>query len=418
MATRKRIALITYGTRGDIEPFVALGIRLLREGYAVRLIAPSIAAPFIPEGTMEFVGLPGDPGAIAEALAREAGLSWPRMVRVMSQLVLRVGEASLRTILEACRDIDGVIHTFLMTDAGRMMALRNRVPDISAQFFPVFSTTGSFPAPTFPDWPLGPGYRRATHWLTEQVFRFGGRLLYRWIRRTHPDLPAPTDWPFRAGVEGACPLLYAFSSHVVPRPGDWPSTAQITGYWFAEIPAAWTPPEGLVRFLAAGPIPVYIGFGSYGPHRSGELARICAEAVDRSRLRAVLALPGLESGAGNLANNVYRVEVVPHEWLFPRMGAVVHHGGAGTTGSGLKAGVPNVIVPITADQAFWGRRVEKLGVGSRPIPLRRLTSAGLAHSLERVVGDSAMTARAAALGEAIRSEDGVGQAVELIRTIL
>ena len=411
----KRIAILTYGTRGDIEPFVALGQGLLHAGYAVRLIAPAMAAAFVPEGTMEFVGLEGDPGELAEELAREAGLSWPRMVRVMSKFVLQVGESALRAILEACRDIDGVIHSFLMTDAGHMLAQQRGVPDLSAQFFPVFSTTGSFPAPTFPDWRLGPGYRRATHWLTEQVFRVGGRLLYGRIRRAHRDLPSPTEWPFHPGGQGSCPILYAFSSYVVPRPMDWPETAHITGYWFLEPQRAWKPPEGLVRFLAGGPPPVYIGFGSYGPHRSQELAQICSEAVERCGLRAVVAAPGLGSKAGGVSSHMFPVEAAPHGWLFPQMGAVVHHGGAGTTAAGLRAGVPNIIVPFTADQAFWGRRVERLGVGPKPISLRRLTPIELANALDLAMGDPIMRARSAALGEAIRSEDGVGRAVELIR---
>jgi UDP:flavonoid glycosyltransferase YjiC (YdhE family) len=157
-----------------------------------------------------------------------------------------------------------------------------------------------------------------------------------------------------------------------------------------------------------------MGFGSMAPHRAQELASICTEAVARCNLRAVIAIPGLRGEA----EQVFPIESVSHGWLFPQMKAVVHHGGAGTTAAGLKAGVPNIIVPFTADQAFWGRRVEKLGVGPKPISLRNLTPDVLASALDRAATDPVMRARSVSLGEAIRSEDGVGGAVGLIQSVM
>jgi UDP:flavonoid glycosyltransferase YjiC (YdhE family) len=205
---------------------------------------------------------------------------------------------------------------------------------------------------------------------------------------------------------------------VVPPSVDWGQDVHVTGYWFLPPDADWQPPEDLEAFLAAGPPPVYVGFGSAVTGDAGQLTQVVLAALARTGQRAVLGV-GWEALSGDaLPEQVHAAGSIPHSWLFPRMAAVVHHGGAGTTGAGLRAGVPNVIVPFTSDQPFWGRRVFQLGVGPRPIPRRALSANRLSDAISTAVTDERMRTRARALGEALRREDGIAQAIDLIDRVV
>jgi UDP:flavonoid glycosyltransferase YjiC (YdhE family) len=213
------------------------------------------------------------------------------------------------------------------------------------------------------------------------------------------------------------PVLYGFSPSVLPPPPDWSSEVHVTGYWFLDPPEDWTPPSRLVAFLEAGPPPLYIGFGSMGSRDPQKTSQLVLEALAPAKQRAVIlsGWGGLETA--DLPAHAIAVDSVPFSWLFPRCAAVVHHGGAGTTAAGLRAGVPSVVIPFFGDQPFWGRHVAELGVGPAPIPRRKLTAERLARTIEIAVGDAGMRRRAAELGTAIRAEDGVAQAVALVTAL-
>jgi UDP:flavonoid glycosyltransferase YjiC (YdhE family) len=211
------------------------------------------------------------------------------------------------------------------------------------------------------------------------------------------------------------PWLYGFSTHVLPRPADWDETQHVTGYWFLDAPPGWSPDPDLLGFLDSGPPPVYVGFGSMSFMDPGGQTQLALRALELSGQRGVVL-----TSSDNLARqaappNVLVVDNVPHSWLFPRMAAVVHHGGAGTTGAGLRAGVPSVITPYAPnDQPAWAERVATLGVGLRLPGFKQLSAEKLAQAIDTAVNDAALRARAAALGEKIRAEDGVARAVEII----
>jgi sterol 3beta-glucosyltransferase len=210
------------------------------------------------------------------------------------------------------------------------------------------------------------------------------------------------------------PVLHGHSEAVLPRPDDWPQTAHVTGYWFLDVDVDWTPPAELAAFLGADPPPVYVGFGSMSGRDPERLARTVVEALQIAGLRGIIATGwgGLE--AGDLPETIFAIDEAPHAWLFPRMAAVVHHGGAGTTAAGLRAGKPTIVVPFFADQPFWGSRVHGIGAGPKPIPRRRLTAQSLAAAMREATGSQDMIAAASQIGERIRSEDGVANAVSLI----
>jgi sterol 3beta-glucosyltransferase len=213
-------------------------------------------------------------------------------------------------------------------------------------------------------------------------------------------------------------ILFAFSRHVIPPPADWSGIAEVTGYWPLAAREGWDPPIDLERFLAAGPPPIYIGLGSGGEAAGAAWIDAAREALAECGLRGILDLGSGKVTPEDLPATMCAVRDIPHAWLFPRVAAVVHHGGAGTTGAGLTAGRPTVVVPTTSDQPFWGRRVHALGVGPQPIPVRRLTARDLARAISMAATDAAMKWQADDLGKRIRSEDGIGAAVERIAQLL
>jgi sterol 3beta-glucosyltransferase len=334
------------------------------------------------------------------------------MVTVMSKHIVPVAIDVSERVRTACEGTDVVIHSFLLTQAGYEAAQELRVPDVSAQLFPVFSSTGEFPSPVFPELPLGALYRRASHELTTQTFRRGGQLLYWWVRRSNPHLPGLTGWPFERRNERRSLSLYAFSPSVVPQPADWPSEAHVTGYWFLQEPARWQPPAELARFLADGPKPVCITLGSSTGADASRIWNLASEALSQSGQRGLIVGRGFH--AQNRPGQLLGVDYVPYHWLFPRVRCVVHHGGAGTTGKALRAGVPSIVVPFTSDQPFWGRRVHALGAGPRPIPSQKLSLRVLVEAIGTVVASREMQSRARQLGERIRAEDGVSTAVRIL----
>jgi sterol 3beta-glucosyltransferase len=316
-------------------------------------------------------------------------------------------------VREACRGSDLIVHSFLMTLAGHAIARERGIPDVSAQLFPVFAPTRTFPSLMFPALPLGGGYNRLTHALSHQLFWQSSRAAYHVLRR-QPVLPARIDWPFRSSDRQPTPILYGFSPHVVPPPPDWSPRAVVSGYWFLDTGANWQPPAELAEFLAAGPPPVCIGFGSTVTREGAKLARVALEALKRAGRRGLFLTGWGSSGGIDLPEYACAIEAAPHDWLFPRMAAVVHHGGAGTTAAALRAGVPTVVTPFTTDQPFWASRVHTLGVGPQPIYGKRLTAENLAAAIEAATSDEALRRRAAVLGARIRAEDGVARAVEAL----
>lgn len=411
---KRRIVILTYGSRGDVEPFVALGIGLRNAGHAVRLAGPAPFAPFVEAYGLEFDPIEGNPDELVQAFADSAGLSWPRMVANMIQHVLPLAQAAFRTVEMAVRDADLIVHSFLMTDAGHTLARFRGVPDVSAQFFPVFLPTSAFSAVALPDLPLGGVYRRATHVLNTAMFRYGARLLYRRVRASTPDLPDLAPWPFRNPVGAGTPILFAYSSHVLPRPPEWPAYAHISGYWQLPSRPGWVPPDALVRFLESGPPPVYFGPGSM---RSRNLRNLLCTVIASARVcrqRVFLGVSSEVLGEELKGADVFAMEGVPHAWLFPRMRYILHHGGAGTTGAAAAAGVPSTAIPFSADQAFWARQIHRLGVGPAASPARHLNRGRLEAILSDVLANPAYQRRAEILGENIRKEDGVASAIRVI----
>lgn len=420
-----RLVIATAGSRGDVQPYLALGRGLARAGFAVTLATHREFRAMVEAQGLGFHAVEGDPRALLQSDAGqrwlESGKNLLAFIRELRRLAEPHVDAMLADYAAAVAEADVVLCGALGIPAWQA-AERRGIPAAMAMLQPL-TPTSAFPAMgTPPRLALGGWTNRLTHHLAEQLLwqPIRGRV-NRWRREA---LGLPDEWRRGPGArmrrEGV-PVLYGFSRHVVPPPRDWPPFVHVTGWWTLEAPAGWAPPAPLARFLADGPPPVYVGFGSMTPRDAQALTRTVLEGVERAGARVVLlrGWGGLgDTGGGALPAWAHVVDEVPHAWLFPRMAAVVHHGGAGTTGAALRSGAPSIVVPLFADQPFWGERVRALGVGPAPIMRTNLTAPRLADALRQALGDAAMRERAARLGALLREEDGVGAAVSVVERLV
>ena len=402
-----RIAIVSNDTRGGIQPYVALGLGLRAAGHEVRAVAPSDLAAMFSE-----VGIPVAPlsGSIEAVLHASKGAAERGMIASMRlagrELPTRI-QAWTRETLEACEGVDVVTGGVGGMVVGLSVAEKLGKPFIETHLQPLGAPTDAYPGvllPGVPRW-LGGWGKRLSHRLTEMAvwMPFEGAMA-----SAREKVLGLSGRPTAADGQ---PVLYGFSRHVVPVQPGGERPRHVTGYWTLPAGPTWSPPPALEAFLARGGPVVSLGFGSMASADPEALTALVLGAVRKAGVRAVLL-----AGWGGLTSlpdesDVFSAEAVPHDWLFPRVAAVVHHGGAGTTGAALRAGVPAIVVPFTMDQPFWGSRVAALGVGPTPIPRKRLTEARLADALRQTLADEGMKARAAELGERIRAEDGIAAAV-------
>jgi sterol 3beta-glucosyltransferase len=331
----------------------------------------------------------------------------------MRTLLAPVVREMVQDLYDACRDGDALICLGVFGAFGHSIAQALRLPLLLVEPTPLLPTR-AFPAA---GWPLQTDLGGLHNRLSGVAML---NIIWQWYRpfvndfRRRLSLPAYSAARFIRDLRATL-LLGAYSPHVIPPPGDWPATAHIVGYFWLDAPEAWQPPAALQAFLEAGPPPVYVGFGSMAGQDPERMGRLVVDALHQRGQRGVLATGWGGLRAERLPPDVFVLDAAPHTWLFPRMAAVVHHGGAGTTAAALHAGVPAVIVPFIVDQPFWGARVQALRVGPNPIPMKRLTAGRLAAAIHHAATDAGMRQRAQSLGATLRDEDGLGCAVALIR---
>ncbi len=416
------VTIHTLGSRGDIQPFIPLGLGLQRTGYQVRFATFEVFRPFIEENGLEFYPIYGNPH---DTMTSQAGQAWLRAgqnaianaTQMWRALTRADNTPAFNDALDACRGSDAVIYSFMGATAYHV-AEKLELPSIFTLIQP-FTRSRLMPSMIMPELPFGGGYNLLTHRISEvTIWTIVKRMINSWRVDTLGLPPIPWQGPFNHMYENHMPYLYGFSPSVLPRPADWPDWHHISGYWFLDRDPSWQPPRDLVRFLESGPKPISIGFGSMTGKDAEMLLALAVQALGEIGQRAVLLGGWADVGSLQLPETVFQIDAVPHDWLFPRVAAVVHHGGSGTTAAGLRAGVPSVVVPFFGDQPFWGRRVQALGVGPRPVQRKTLTVSKLAEAIKLAVGDQDMQQEAAALGERIRAEDGVGSAVAFIRKYL
>ena len=420
-----KISLITLGTRGDLQPFAALALGLQGAGYDVQVVSARNDAAWVRGLGLAHHALNVDieqimNGPAAQEMARSDNpLTFIRSHLRGTAALKHTMLAVLEEVWAACQGADALIYHPGMAN-GYFMARQLGIPGIMASPFPI-AATPDYPAILFYGGPrLGRWYNRATHFVFERAFWLISRAAVKAFWAARPGQQAVTLTPATTlQAASGMPLLGAYSEVLFPRPAAWPDNVAVTGAWTLADEPGWVPPAGLVAFLAAGPPPVYFGFGSMkDPAQFRQTLRVLVRAAELAGQRAVVAL-GWNTLADQqaLPPTVYLLDGAPHAWLFPRMAAVVHHGGAGTTHAGLTAGKPTVVVPHANDQPAWGRRVFELGAGPAPIPKKQLTAERLAAAITQAL-TPAIVAQAARLGLRLRHENGVSTAVRVVNGLL
>jgi sterol 3beta-glucosyltransferase len=411
-----QITIITHSGRGDVEPFIALALRLMADGHSAKIVTRPDFEELLTQYGVEFVplGRPYQPFIAAAAESQAIGTGhFLNKIRVGVKQRAYIREGLHDDAWQASQSADVIVYKWPWI-VPYSIAEKLDVPCVPVMLLPLTPTRA------FPSFMMGRGIDRGAVvnsllwqvplWTVWQGLRLDDRTFRRGLGM--PALPHRRPLPKESD---GMPMLCEWSPSVLPAPRDWPANHRVTGYWFLDPPQGWRPPDGLVDFLEAGERPVSIGFGSMiSGDRSATLRTILA-ALDIAGLRAVVLGGWSEIGAGaSLPECVFAAPDIPHSWLLPRVAAVVHHGGAGTTGAALRAGIPQVICPFLGDQPSWARVVQSLGAGPLPLPFAQLDARQLAAALREAVTDSAQRQRADAIGEQVRSEHGVERAASLI----
>ncbi|NUR38466.1 MAG: glycosyltransferase family 1 protein [Streptomyces sp.] len=394
-----RILIAAAGSRGDVAPYTGLGAALRRAGHEVTLAAPDGFAALVKEAGLEFHGLPGARGGERQLL------------RAAAEYVTELGRAFVDLPASSA---DLLLLSTTTAPLGRHLAEATGTPTMGAYVVPA-APTGDFP-------PVITGARSLGRLGNRTAGRFALRMADRLYAGAVADLrrgldlsPLTPHATRRRQEREGWPVLHGFSTVLLPRPADWRPGLDVVGTWWPYVDEARRLPAELEDFLAAGPRPVFIGFGSMAAGQGERLSELAVRALRRAGLRGIL-----QTGAAGLAadgDDVLTIGDVPHELLFPRVAAVVHHAGAGTSAAALRAGVPAVPVPVTADQPFWAGRLAALGAAPGPIPFRSLTAETLAEALGRVVRGQTYSRAAASAARLMAAEDGADTAVKAVERL-
>ncbi|XZE32437.1 glycosyltransferase [Pirellulaceae bacterium SH501] len=425
-----RVLLATVGSRGDVQPFVALAMGLRDAGHTVAICTCPKFREFVVGHGIEFLHL--DDGLL-RLLESDLGRKLLQnltgvvgLLKTMPRVIKQIGPIQKRMVddcwaaVETFRPDAIVFHSKLFC-VPSFAAVRN-IPAILTMFCPLLVPTGDFPlfGPS-----LGSTWNRGTYRIARWITAAGTRGYMRdWRSRFDKAGASNASSPSRVSTSKSVPVMHAYSETLSSRPADWPDAAMVSGYWFMpqdnldgnldRVP--WKPSSELVEFLRQGPAPVYFGFGSMAGD-SARITRNILSAISKTDLRAVLA-----TGWGGIdlvprSEKVFVIDSVPHEWLFPQMAAVVHHGGAGTTAAGLAAGCPTVISPFGLDQPFWGRCVEKRGAGLKIPSPSRVTDDQIAKAIIQVTREVSYRDAARTIQSQLVRERGVERAIEMIEAI-
>ena len=414
----KRIALVTIGTQGDVQPYLALAVALKENGYDAVLGASEEFKGWVEGYGIEFHSLGPSIQSFLQhsrfqnAMNQSMLVNGPALLRQGQQIV----DTAARNGWNMCQGADAIIVN-MNTSFGIDIAEALKIPCIMTALQPLNSTS-EFPISMYyVGSDLGPVLNKLSY-TAGTVQQAYWNLPRNKLRRELMGLDARLMGGMFTSTDGKpLPTLYAYSEHVSPRPRDWPKSAIVTGYWTLRDQTDWQPSPEFEAFLAAGDAPVYIGFGSmpFGAERN---TKILKEAVAMWGGRAVVARGWGGIDPSDLPDTIFAIEKAPHDKLFKYVSAVVHHGGAGTTAAGLFRGRPALVVPQAIDQPYWGRRVYEIGCGPKPIRLRKLTPDLLAAGLHDLTTNMDYRRNAADMSEKLLAEDGTGRAIKVIERVM
>ncbi|XP_057446051.1 sterol 3-beta-glucosyltransferase UGT80B1-like isoform X2 [Lotus japonicus] len=411
-----QIAILVVGTRGDVQPFLAIAKKLQEYGHHVRLATHADFGAFVKSSGVDFYPLGGDPRALARYMVRNKGLipSSPTEISIQRKQL----KAIIDSLLPACTAPD--LETGIPFRAQAIIANPTayghaHVAEALGVPLHIFFTMPWTPTYEFPH-PLAPVPQSAGYWLSYMIVDlliwWGIRGIINDFRKRKLKLPPIAYFSMYHGSISNLPTGYMWSPHVVPKPSDWSPLVDVVGYCFLTLGSKYQPREDFVQWMQKGSEPLYFGFGSMPLEDPKRATDVILEALKDTEQRGII-----DRGWGNLGNlaevpdNVFLLEECPHDWLFPHCSAVVHHGGAGTTATGLKAGCPTTIIPFFGDQFFWGDRIYQKGLGPAPIPISQLSLEHLSNAIKFMLQPE-VKSRAMEIAKLIENEDGVTAAVD------
>jgi sterol 3beta-glucosyltransferase len=416
-----KIAITTVGSRGDLQPFIALGLGLKAAGHEVLIVSAKNEAAFVKDYGLDFFALNVDIQKLMEGDdVQEMAKGNNPLKFIVSHLkgskkMKALMVATQAEIWEACQDVDVIIFHPGMP-LGFFIAKQLGKISVMANPFPVVGTS-NYSSILFYTMPrLGKAFNVLTHFIFQKLFWSLSKSAIKefWDANVKTKINFSTS-PIQQQIESGMPVLNGYSELLFSHADKWGKNIHTTGSWLVETEANFIPPNDLVQFIEKAEPPIYIGFGSMKDVDSFSVTlKIIAEALAITKQRAVVALGWSKLNyAEAIPENIFLIESIPHSWLFPKMKIVIHHGGAGTTAAGLTAGKPTIIIPHNADQPAWGLRVYELGVGAKPIKKTKLTVDKLAIAISFALQPN-IIANAEKLGVELRKENGVEKAVDVI----
>ncbi|XP_078181703.1 UDP-Glycosyltransferase superfamily protein [Carex rostrata] len=412
---RLNVAMLVVGTRGDVQPFIAFAKRLQEFGHNVRLATHVNFRKFVKSAGVDFYPLGGDPKIMAAYMARTKGflLSGPTEISTQRKQLKEIIYSLLPACTEPDLDTGAPFHAQAIIANppayGHAHVAEALGIPLHIFFTMPWTPTNEFPHP-FARVPQSAAYR-LSYLIVDLVVWWGIRGYINEFRKKKLKLPPIAYFSTYHGSISHLPTAYMWSPQLVPKPADWGPLVDVVGYCFLNLGPKYQPPRELVEWIEQGSQPIYIGFGSIPLDDEKKITAIILEALKESGQRGIIG-----RGWGSLGSlsevpvDVYLLDDCPHDWLFPRCTAVVHHGGAGTTATGLRAGCPTTIIPFFGDQFFWGDRIHAKGVGPAPIPISELTVERLSSAFKFML-EPKVKLRAMELAREIENEEGVANAV-------
>lgn len=411
-----KITLLALGSRGDVQPFLALGLGLQQAGYAVTIAAGQDFASWIVNNGLNF-----QPFAVNlhELLQEQTNKQWIEnnggnpfaQMRGLRHLIDQISGTLVADIEHMISGTDIVISNAMTYPIVDSLNEKNTFLHINAAVHPVTPTS---------DYLSTLMYIRQQRSVTNRI----GGYLFLWgvwyafknlideLRHDKNLNPIGRGEFFRRWNKAR--ILYAVSPLVLPTASDWDENKIVSGYWFLDDETYWQPPQELQDFLESGDSPVYVGFGSMSSVNPKATTQLIIQALKQTGQRGIISKGWAGLEANHLPDSIFMIDDVPHNWLFPRMKAIVHHGGSGTTASALRAGRPQTIVAHGVDQPFFGRRLPELGVGTPFIHRPNLTIERLVKAINGMVDNQSMETRAQQIAGEIRKEEGVAVAIKQI----
>ena len=401
-----KIVCLTIGSRGDVQPYIALCKELIKEGHEAKIATHAEFEPWVRKHGIEFAVVDGNPAELMR-ICVEHGMFTVGFLREANAKFRGWLDDVCSSAWRACQGADLIIES-PSTMAGIHIAEALEVPYFRAFTMP-WTRTRTYPhAFAVMENKQGGAYNQFTYGIFDKMFWLAISGQINAWRRRELGLPPTTMRKMQANTR---PFLYNFSPHVVPPPFDWPDWVRVTGYWFLDESEGYEPPADLTAFIKKarddGKKLVYVGFGSIVIDDPAALTKTVVDSVLKADVRCVLSKgwsDRLETKDASkpeipLPPEIFQIQSAPHDWLFKQMDAAVHHGGSGTTGASLRAGIPTIIKPFFGDQFFFAQRIEDLDVG---IWLKKVNTSVFSRALWEVTNNERYIGRAKRLGQRIR----------------